>query len=113
MRLVELQDEIAGSLEEGDQTEAVVRDRGGELDALSVPGVDHRRDDEGALAAYRYLGISAARGREEIAVRHDMRNETGGIMAAPLCIISPESGGFSDEDSVPNPIIASENARIF
>jgi len=60
----------------------------------------------GALASYRYIGRSHGRGNE-IVVRHDMRNAAGGIMAAPLCIASPESGGFSDETSVPNPIIAS------
>lgn len=60
----------------------------------------------GALASYRYIGRSHARGGE-IVLRHDMRNAAGGIMAAPLCIASPESGGFSDENSVPNPIIAS------
>jgi hypothetical protein len=36
-----------------------------------------------------------------------MRNAAGGVMAAPLCIASPESGGFSDASAVPNPIIHS------
>lgn len=42
-----------------------------------------------------------------MALRHDMRNAAGGIMAAPLCIAAPEAGGFSDIDAVPNPVIAS------
>ena len=60
----------------------------------------------GALASYRYIGRSHAR-RNEVLLRHDMRNAAGGIMAAPLCIAGPESGGLTDESSVPNPIIAS------
>jgi hypothetical protein len=40
-------------------------------------------------------------------LRHDMRNATGGIMAAPLCIAAPEGGGISDEFAVPNPVIHS------
>jgi hypothetical protein len=40
-------------------------------------------------------------------LRHDMRNSTGGIMAAPLCVASPECGGFNDNIVVPNPLIAS------
>ena len=40
-------------------------------------------------------------------LRHDMRNSTGGIMAAPLCVASPECGGFNDNVVVPNPLIAS------
>jgi hypothetical protein len=64
------------------------------------------RSKWGALASYRYIGRSHS-GGSEIVLRHDMRNAAGGITAAPLCIASPESGGFSDENSVPNPIIAS------
>ena len=36
-----------------------------------------------------------------------MRNSVGGIMAAPLCIASPESGGMADDLFVPNPVIVS------
>jgi hypothetical protein len=60
----------------------------------------------GALASYRYIGRSHAQ-RNEVVLRHDMRNAAGGIMVAPLCIAGPESGGLTDESSVPNPIIAS------
>jgi hypothetical protein len=63
------------------------------------------------LLSYRYLGKSNATldrgGGETMWLRHDMRNPVGGIMAAPLCIASPESGGMADDAYVPNPVIAS------
>ncbi|MDA3039441.1 MAG: hypothetical protein O3C27_07890 [Actinomycetota bacterium] len=67
------------------------------------------------LLSYRYLGRSHRRfdrqasedGPDTMRLRHDMRNQTGGVMAAPLCIAAPEAGGFSDIDAVPNPVIAS------
>ena len=66
-----------------------------------------------SLLSYRYLGRQHksldknAGDREVMLLRHDMRNSAGGIMAAPLCIASPESGGMSDDLYVPNPVIAS------
>lgn len=66
------------------------------------------------LLSYRYLGrshrgfdLEAGDGRDTMRLRFDMRNGSGGVMAAPLCIASPEAGGFSDIDAVPNPIVAS------
>jgi len=64
------------------------------------------------LLSYRYLGrrhggIDRWDGRQTMGLRHDMRNRAGGIMAAPLCIASPESGGMADDLYVPNPVIAS------
>jgi hypothetical protein len=63
------------------------------------------------LLSYRYLGRSSAAldrgGGETMRLRHDMRNPSGGVMAAPLCIASPESGGMADDAYVPNPVIAS------
>lgn len=67
------------------------------------------------LLSYRYLGRSHRgfdrqadeSGPDTMRLRHDMRNRTGGLMAAPLCIAAPEAGGFSDIDAVPNPVIAS------
>ena len=60
------------------------------------------------LLSYRYLGKSHATldrgGGETMRLRHDMRNASGGIMAAPLCIASPESGGMADDGYVPNPV---------
>jgi hypothetical protein len=65
-----------------------------------------------ALLSYRYLGrvtpsLDAGATNTSMRLRHDMRNSLGGVMAAPLCIASPESGGMSDDEYVPNPVIAS------
>ena len=65
-----------------------------------------------SLLSYRYLGrvnagLDKNGGAEHMRLRHDMRNPTGGIMVAPLCIFSPESGGMNDDEYVPNPVIAS------
>jgi hypothetical protein len=65
-----------------------------------------------SLLSYRYLGrnhaaLNTGPVDNTMRLRHDMRNHSGGIMAAPLCIASPESGGFSDGDAVPNPVIQS------
>jgi hypothetical protein len=63
------------------------------------------------LLSYRYIGRnhgSMNLGPEDdtVRIRRDMRNEAGGIMAAPLAIMSPE-GGPTDLVAVPNPVIAS------
>jgi hypothetical protein len=63
------------------------------------------------LLSYRYIGRNHSAmnlGPEDntIRIRHDMRNETGGIMVAPLAIASPE-GCQADLVAVPNPVIAS------
>ena len=63
-----------------------------------------------SLLSYRYLGRSFANldsgpADPTMKLRHDLRNASGGIMAAPLCIASPEGGGISDEFAVPNPVI--------
>ena len=65
-----------------------------------------------SLLSYRYLGrvnagLDKNEGAEQMALRHDMRNAVGGIMAAPLCIFAPEAGGMNDDEFVPNPVIAS------
>lgn len=65
-----------------------------------------------SLLTYRYLGrrhasLDTGVSGDFMAVRHDMRNSSGGIMAAPLCVASPECGGFNDDVVVPNPLIAS------
>jgi hypothetical protein len=65
-----------------------------------------------SLLSYRYLGrvnatLDAGVDSASMPLRHDMRNSHGGIMAAPLCIASPESGGMADDFYVPNPVIAS------
>jgi hypothetical protein len=63
------------------------------------------------LLSYRYIGrnhSSMNLGPEDntVRIRHDMRNEAGGVMAAPLAIASPE-GSQTDLVAVPNPVIAS------
>lgn len=63
------------------------------------------------LLSYRYIGrnhSSMNLGPEDntVRIRHDMRNEAGGLMVAPLAISSPE-GGQADLVAVPNPVIAS------
>jgi acyl-coenzyme A thioesterase PaaI-like protein len=65
-----------------------------------------------SLLSYRYLGrshssLNSGPVDNTMRLRHDMRNPAGGIMAAPLCIASPEGGGLSDDTSVPNPVIHS------
>jgi hypothetical protein len=63
-----------------------------------------------SLLTYRYLGRThpvldeGARFHQTMPLRHDMRNATGGIMAAPLCISCPEGGGMADDEYVPNPL---------
>jgi hypothetical protein len=85
------------------------------------PSVDDIRDTDPAhywkrfeskwtsLLTYRYLGrthpvLDRGALRQTMPLRHDMRNAVGGIMAAPLCISSPEGGGMADDMYVPNPL---------
>ena len=64
-----------------------------------------------ALKTYTYLGkrtpqMDAGVDRETMPLRHDMRNATGGIMAAPLCLAAPEPYWLDDE-CVPAPVTMS------
>jgi len=64
------------------------------------------------LLSYRYIGRNHGAmntGVEDntVTLRHDMRNAAGGLLVSPLSISSPEGGGQSDLDSVPNPVIHS------
>jgi hypothetical protein len=66
-----------------------------------------------ALLSYRYLGklspgLDADAGveHETMPLRSDMRNSTGGVMAAPLCIASPEPY-WLDDVVVPAPVVMS------
>ena len=66
----------------------------------------------GGLLSYRYIGrryASMDQGPvdDTVALRHDMRNATGGLLLAVLGISSPEGGGMSDLEAVPNPVIHS------
>lgn len=63
------------------------------------------------LLTYRYFGkltpdLDANVEREEMPLRHDMRNAAGGIMAAPLCVASPEPY-WTDEQCIPAPVVMS------
>jgi hypothetical protein len=65
-----------------------------------------------ALLSYRYIGrnhssMNTGPVDNTVKLRHDMRNPTGGIMAAPIAITSPEGGTGSDLVAVPNPVIHS------
>jgi hypothetical protein len=66
----------------------------------------------GALLSYRYIGASFSSMNTTavdptVRLRHDMRNPTGGVMAAPLAITCPAVGGKTDLEAVPNPVIHS------
>ncbi|MCV7149984.1 hypothetical protein [Mycolicibacterium pyrenivorans] len=63
------------------------------------------------LLSYRYIGrnhsaMNTGDIDDTVVIRRDMRNEAGGIMAAPLAIASPE-GCQTDMVAVPNPVIGS------
>lgn len=64
-----------------------------------------------ALQSYTYLGkgtpfLDVGVDRETMPLRHDMRNSTGGVMAAPLCIAAPEPW-WRDDECVPAPVTMS------
>jgi hypothetical protein len=58
------------------------------------------------LITYWYLGraFNQAEDPDTVRLRRDMRNSAGGIMAAPLAIAAPESGGWRDREAVPAPV---------
>lgn len=61
-----------------------------------------------ALKIYTYLGkttpvLDAGVKKETMPLRHDMRNASGGIMAAPLTILSPEPY-WRDDECIPAPV---------
>ncbi|WP_330254951.1 hypothetical protein OG874_10620 [Nocardia sp. NBC_00565] len=60
----------------------------------------------GGLITYWYLGraFNQAEDPDTLRLRRDMRNSAGGIMAAPLAIAAPETGGWRDRDAVPVPV---------
>jgi hypothetical protein len=66
----------------------------------------------GGLLSYRYIGRAFASMDvglvdETVTLRRDMRDGAGGILLAVLGISSPEGGGMSDLEAVPNPVIHS------
>jgi acyl-coenzyme A thioesterase PaaI-like protein len=44
---------------------------------------------------------------DTVTLRRDMRNPSGGLLLAVLGIASPDSGGVSDLEAVPNPVVHS------
>jgi hypothetical protein len=58
------------------------------------------------LVTYWYLGraVNQDEDPDTMRVRRDMRNAVGGLMAAPLAIAAPETGGWRDRDVVPAPV---------
>lgn len=65
----------------------------------------HFEDSWVALQSYTYLGkgtpfLDVGVDSEIMPLRSDMRNSTGGIMAAPLCIAAPEPF-WRDDECVP------------
>lgn len=79
----------------------------------AAPGEHWERFEEAwtSLLSYRYLGkrtpsLDLGVDRETMPLRHDMRNGSGGIRAAPLCIAAPEPYWIDDE-VVPAPVVMS------
>lgn len=58
------------------------------------------------LITYWYLGraFNQTVDPDTVRLRRDMRNSTGGIMAAPLAIAAPETGGWRDREAIPAPV---------
>jgi hypothetical protein len=58
------------------------------------------------LMTYWYLGraFNQIEDPDSMLLRRDMRNAQGGIMAAPLAIAAPETGGWRDRNVVPAPV---------
>lgn len=66
----------------------------------------------GGLLSYRYIGrkhssMDTGPVDDTVTLRRDMRDPTGGLLLAVLGIASPDSGGVSDLEAVPNPVIHS------
>jgi hypothetical protein len=60
----------------------------------------------GGLLTYWYLGrgFNQHEDPDTMRLRRDMRTDAGGIMAAPLAIAAPETGGWRDREVVPAPV---------
>jgi len=66
----------------------------------------------GGLLSYRYIGrnhgaMNVGPSDNTVTLRHDLRNATGGVLLAVFGISSPEGGGMTDLEAVPNPVIHS------
>lgn len=85
-----------------------IRTLAGDPDAYAA----ELRSRWGGLLSYRYIGrtydsMDLGPTDNTVTVRHDMRNTTGGLLLAVLGIASPEGGGMSDLEAVPNPVVHS------
>lgn len=84
-----------------------------ELAADKAAYAEELRQRWGGLLSYRYVGRRwgsmdlGAEHDDTVAVRHDFRNSTGGLLVAPIAISAPEGGGMTDLEAVPNPVIHS------
>src|ERR1700757_4488562 len=80
-----------------------------ELTADQAAYAEELRRRWGGLLSYRYIGRMFSsmdnNSDDTVTLRHDMRNPTGGILLAVLGIASPEGGGMSDLEAVPNPVV--------
>src|SRR3984957_632185 len=58
------------------------------------------------LVTYWYLGraFNQEIDPDTMSLRPDMRNVGGGIMASPLAIAAPETGGWRDREAIPAPM---------
>src|ERR1700689_2897815 len=58
------------------------------------------------LVTYWYLGraFNQEVDPDTMSLRPDMRNPGGGLMAAPLAIAAPETGGWRDREVIPAPM---------
>jgi len=58
------------------------------------------------LITYWYLGraFNQEVDPDTMGLRPDMRNGVGGVMAAPLAIAAPETGGWKDREVIPAPM---------
>ena len=58
------------------------------------------------LMTYWYLGraFNQYEDPDTMRLRSDMRNAAGGILASPLAIAAPETGGWRDRDVIPAPV---------
>src|SRR5262245_16385716 len=66
----------------------------------------------GGLLSYRYIGrnhssMNIGPADDTVALRHDLRNASGGVLLAVIGIASPEGGAMTDLEAVPNPVIHS------
>jgi len=83
-----------------------IRELGGDPTAYAA----ELRRRWGGLLSYRYIGrtyssMDLGPADDTVTVRRDMRNTSGGLLLAVLGIASPEGGGMSDLEAVPNPVI--------